>query len=415
MTITIAPRGNTSALLAALSFTVTTAWGSLFYTFAVLLKPVQASLGVSAQALAGALSLGFVMSGLAAPFAGRWIDRHGGRGLMSGGSLLAGLGLALFGVANSLWEVYLAYAVMGVAMAATFYDPAFTVFTQAARGDAAAARRTITWLTLAGGLASTIFWPFTQWLVTQFGWRNALFVLAAIHVFISAPLNAAFVPSGVPTSNVEKPKASASMPGEARPSLFFSSLFILLAIWFSVKALMLAGVSVQILNILQAQGLTAQLAATVAGFIGIAQVAGRLTELLSGGRLHVMKLALMVSLLMPIGMLFLYFANGNLLLLGVFVVCYGVANGVLTIVRGAIVTELFGTAQYGAIIGQLGLIGQCFKAAGPVIAAWIWNGQGSPDRLILFGLGVGVVGAAVMLAMQHVHGNRARQVSSAGQ
>ena len=403
-----APKQTTqTTLFTVLALTVTFSWGTLFYHVAVLMKPMQVALGVSAQALAGAFSLCLAVSGIAAVFAGRWLDAHGGRGLMSGAALLAGIGMALLASAQSLPQVYLAYVCIGAAMAGTLYDPAFTVITQLCGADKAAARRAITWTTVAGGLASTIFWPLTQWLETQFGWRVALYLIAVVFVFIVAPLHAWVLPSKAllvePLKTVNTPSSSEVLLQEALWRTFFGPVFILLAIWFAAHAMVLSGTSVQILNVLQAQGLTAQLAATLAGCIGIAQVAGRLGELVSGGKLPVLKLALVVTLLMPSGMACLYVANGSVPWIIGFVLCYGIANGVLTIVRGTIITYLFGNARYGTLLGALGFIGQTFKATAPLAATWVWSAgapdAGSPNALVMWGVGLGGVALLCLLGI----------------
>ncbi len=71
-------------------------------------------------------------------------------------------------------------------MAATLYDPAFAVIS---RLFAANYRRAITMLTLFGGFASTVFWPLTQFLIAEIGWRQALLVLAALNLIVCVPVH----------------------------------------------------------------------------------------------------------------------------------------------------------------------------------------------------------------------------------
>src|SRR3712207_7628844 len=62
-------------------------------------------------------------------------------------------------------------------MAATLYEPAFAVLAkwfERGRG------RALLLVTLAGGLASTIFLPLSAWLVGVQGWRGALLALAVL-------------------------------------------------------------------------------------------------------------------------------------------------------------------------------------------------------------------------------------------
>src|SRR3954465_5846909 len=75
-------------VVATLAVTETASWGILYYVFSVFLVPMRAELGWSEATLPGAYSLALLVSGIAAPAVGRWIDRRGPRWLMTSGSLL---------------------------------------------------------------------------------------------------------------------------------------------------------------------------------------------------------------------------------------------------------------------------------------------------------------------------------------
>ena len=79
----------------------------------------------------------------------------------------------------------LSWLVIGVGMGAGLYDPAFSALT---RLYGEGARRAITQLTLWGGFATTVCWPFTALLVERFGWRVTSLVYVAIHLFVLLPM-----------------------------------------------------------------------------------------------------------------------------------------------------------------------------------------------------------------------------------
>ena len=157
-----------SAVL-ALGITQITAWGSIYYLFPLLMEPLQAALGASKSVVVGAFTLSLMVSGLLAPVVGRAIDRRGGRMLMAAGSLLAAAALAALGQVTTLLQLYVVWALLGVAMAGTLYEPAFAVLTRAFVNNH---RRAIAVLTLFGGFASTVFWPLGQALIDAYGWRT---------------------------------------------------------------------------------------------------------------------------------------------------------------------------------------------------------------------------------------------------
>src|SRR4051794_25679086 len=161
----------------ALSVTTTVSYGVLLYAVSVLLPPMRRDLHASLGALSGAISLSIAVAGLLAPFVGAWLDRHGARALMTAGSLVAAASVAGWSQARSLPELYLAFAGIGVASAALFYDSGFAVINTWFDRDRHAALLT---LTVVAGFASTVFLPTTQALIDATGWRDALLVLAGL-------------------------------------------------------------------------------------------------------------------------------------------------------------------------------------------------------------------------------------------
>jgi MFS family permease len=134
-------------------------------------------MGWSRTATNAALSLGLLISGLAAWPIGIWIDHGHGRKVATWGAVLGTAMLVLWSQAESLVTLFVAWIGLGVAMAATLYDPVFAIVT---RRFPDSFRKRITLITLVGGFASTVFIPLTHGLVDALGWRQALLVLALL-------------------------------------------------------------------------------------------------------------------------------------------------------------------------------------------------------------------------------------------
>ena len=105
-------------------------WGSVFYTFALIIEPIERDLGVGRAQSSLAFSLALLAEGLCAYPIGRWIDRGHERAVMAGGSLLVGLCLGAHSLVTSLAGFYAVWTLLGVAMAATLYTPVFAVVTR---------------------------------------------------------------------------------------------------------------------------------------------------------------------------------------------------------------------------------------------------------------------------------------------
>jgi len=114
-------------LVAVLAVTQTVGYGVLSYAFTVLLTPIAADLHTTTAAVTGAFTTSVVTSAAAAIPVGRWLDRHGGRSLMTAGSVLGLVAVLAWSQVRHVWQLYPVFVLIGVAAAASLYEAAFPV------------------------------------------------------------------------------------------------------------------------------------------------------------------------------------------------------------------------------------------------------------------------------------------------
>jgi MFS family permease len=380
-------------LVLALGITETISWGVLYYAFGVLLAPMEAELGWSRGVLTGAFSVAVLLSGLGAIPVGRWLDRHGARGLMTLGSCLGALLVLAWSRVSGVGAFYLVWAGIGLVQATVLYEPAFAVAAQWFRRRRG---RALTVITLIAGFASTIFLPLAAWLVQQQGWRGALVSLAAILAVGTIPPHALLLrrrpediglqPDGEPAAPAPTTTA-APVEGIPLAEALRDSRFYWLTLAFCLSTLAAFGMTVHLVPALLERGFDPTLAATLAGLIGAMQVAGRLVLGPVSDRRPLSGLAPMVLALQPLAFLALLLVPG-LVGVVVFVALFGAAKGILTLIRPAFVAELYGRAHYASIAGVLAFVVTLANAAGPVGlgAAYDRLGTYEPIEWWLFGL-----------------------------
>ncbi len=373
-------------VLIALGVTQIVSWGSVYYGFALLLEPLQRDLGAGRDAVAGAFSAALLTSGLVSIRIGRTIDRFGGRGVMTLGSVAAALLLAALSRVESLPALYAVWAGLGVAMAATLYEPAFVVLTQLFAGSF---RRALTVLTLFGGLASTVFWPLTTWLIERYGWRDATLWLAATNLLVCAPLHFTLLPGA------RALRASLrSAPAANRIEPWREGRFVALALAFLAHYVVVSAVAAHLIALLLARGLSPAAAAGIGALIGPMQVAGRVLEFGASRRLQAGQVGRIAAASLPMALLALALGGDSVALLALFAVLYGASNGAMTVVRGALPAEMYGRAQYGAIAGTLAMPGLIARAVGPSLAALLWTAFGGYDAVAIVLIALAALGAA---------------------
>jgi len=357
---------------------------------------MEAELSASRVAVTGALSLGLGVSALSAVPVGRWLDRHGPRGLMTAGSALAALLVLAWSRAHSVAALYAVWAGMGVAMACTLYEPAFAAIVQ---WFTAGRDRALLTLTLVAGLASTIFMPVEAWLLAQLGWRRSLEVLAVLLAVTTVPIHALALRAPDRARGRDRARASDAdaEAGVTLGAAVRQVLFWVLAVAFLLGNFATAALTVHLIPYLGRLGYSAAVAAAVVGWMGAMQLLGRVLFVPFASRLGSRAMTGAVFLMQAAGVLqFAWLAW--LPHLGPAMLLVGAANGMLTLARATLVSDLFGRRHYGSISGAMAMAGNGARALGPVGASLLLAALGAYERLFVLLAGVLVVaGAAVLL------------------
>lgn len=367
---------NRSRLVWAMGLTQILAWGSTYYLPAVLAAPIAKETGWSITSVVGGLSWGMLVAGASSPAVGRQIDRYGGRSVLATSSLLLALGMLLMGLAGNVSTYYVAWTLIGVAMAAGLYDAAFSTL---GRLFGEGARTSITGLTLLGGFASTIGWPVIAGLESWIGWRNTCFVLAAAHLLIGLPIHSLLIPGS--TKQPPLPVITESPSASELPPKTTNYLFLLIGAMLTVLALVVSGISVHLLNVLKQLGIATAVALAIGMVIGPSQVLARVAEFSIGRNLHPTWSARVGVFLCLVGLGLLI--SGMPWLAFVAIVLYGAGNGILTIARGTLPLALFGPQGYGARMGLLARPVLVAQACGPIGAAFVLQNFGASALLVV--------------------------------
>lgn len=364
--------------VARLGTAQTLAWASSYYLPAMLAAPMARDLGVATPTVFAAFSVALIVSALLGPFAGRAIDRHGGRPVLVGTNLLFAAALVGMALAQGPVGLFAAWVLMGVAMGSGLYEAAFATLV---RLYGQGARSAITGITLIAGFASTVGWPLSAWMETQWGWRGACAGWAALHLLVGVPLNG-WLPRADAADKATEPStdavaAPATEPAVSAPTTPAHPLrtTVLLSFVFAVTWFTSTAMAAHLPRLLQASGTSLQAAVAMAALVGPAQVAARLLEFGFLRRLHPLLSAQLAAAAHPVG-------AGLLMVLGgpaaaVFTVLHGAGNGILTIAKGTLPLVLFGPAGYGARQGLMMVPARVAQAFAPVLFGMLLDRVGA--------------------------------------
>jgi MFS family permease len=392
-------RKRPSTILWTLSLGQLITWGLVYYTFPLFVVPMEKELGWSRDQLYGALSAGLLVAGLCSIPVGAWIDRGHGRLLMTGGSVLAAVLLFAWSQVQTLPMLYVVWIGLGACQSVTLYEPAFAVIT---RVYGPRYKQGILLMTFLGGLASTFGIPFAQLLIEHIAWRPTLEVMAAIILGVAFFIHWLFVPGPkeavVPIS--ESPPAAVT-DGKPKKSPLAAAIrvpaFWGLVIAFAGYGLAFSAMSFHLIPMLVERGVQMEVVMAIIALIGPMQVVGRVLLMASQRHVTTIQLGAGVYFAFPIAMAMLALGIHDVYGLILFAILYGVANGLLTILRGMAVPEFIGPEGYGVVSGALTMPTNVMRAVGPLAAAffWSWSGNYTP---VLWGLAVIMLVAAAGFA-----------------
>ncbi len=376
-------------IVLALGVSQLVCWGLSYYLIGGFGARMAADFGWSRGVIYGGFSTALLVMGLASPIIGRMIDRQGGRYVMSAGSVLTAAACVGLALSHSLVAYYASWILLGLAMRMTLYDAAFAVL---ARAGGAGARRPMSQITLLGGLASTVFWPFGQALAAAFGWRTAVLIYAGI-ALMTLPLHLAMPHDSDAGHTPPEPPA---VPPTLLTGRAATHAAVLYALSTMLAQFLNAGMSSHMIAILAGMGLAEAASVWISTLRGVGQSWSRLTELLFGGGLSAQTLNVVAAIMLVVSFAAAFFSADLMLAALAFAFVYGAGNGLMTITRGTLPLAMFDHRTYGAFVGRLLAPSFVVAATAPTVYATVIDRWGEPAAL---GMSLAIAAATLAAAI----------------
>ncbi len=383
-------------LVAGLMVTQTIGWGTTFSQIGILAEPISADIGISRSIVFSGATIMYLSASMSAPFAGRMADYFGGLRLLGPGSLVIALGLVMLSLSTGMVSYLAAWLVFGLVLHIGLVTAAYTGLAQAMGAGAA---RGIGTLSLATGLCSSIFWPISEFGLRHVDWRELCQIYAVVTVLVCFPIHLwlssryGHLRAGSDDSNV--PVAPAHIrPGAERLG------FTLQTSIASCGSLITVGFGLAVIDIFQRLGSAREEAVFAGSLIGIAFVVSRGLITLWADRFSPVQLAQLVYFVLPLSLApllvcaVLDFPLPGWLAVAV-ALSFGLPAGVVGILRSTFPLYLFGSANYGKILGRQARITELASAFSPAGISWLIgiSVSGAVGALVIVG-GLALVGTS---------------------
>lgn len=390
------PHGRLNAwqVLACGAAIVTLSMG-VRHGFGLWLLPITSDQGWSRESFAFAMAVQNLSWGVFGIFAGMAADRFGAFRVLIAGAVMYALGLLGMAWSTSTTGFALTAGILiGAAQAGTTYAVIYGVIGRQiaperrswAMGVAAA----------AGSFGQFLMVPVEGWLISSFGWQQALIWLSAALLLV-IPLALGLREPGFAAG--QAPAREQTILQALREALGYRSFQLLMAGYF-VCGFQVVFIGVHLPSYLKDNGLSPQVASYALALIGLFNVIGTYAAGALGQRLpkrHILAfiylaraLAITVFLLVPLSPLSVY----------VFAAVMGVLWLSTVPPTNAVVAQIFGVAHLSMLGGFVFFSHQIGSFLGVWLGGVLYDRTGSYDVVWMIAIALGVLAALVNLPVR---------------
>ena len=365
--------------------------GAMF-SLAVYLEPMSTSTGWSRAGISSAMTLDFLVMGVASFGWGAASDRFGTRIVVLTGAVMLGLGLLLASRATSLIEFQLTYGILVGLAAGSFFAPmiaATTIWFESNRSLAVS-------LVSAGmGVAPMTISPFARWLISTYDWRAAMMTIGIAAWILLVPA-ALLVRRPAEATNDGTPNPAEPSEMSAAQALH-SPQFLVLALTFFLCCAAHSGPIFHMVSYAMLCGVPAMAAVSIYSVEGLAGLGGRLLLGMLADRLGV-KRVLVAGLLVQAFAITSYLFVSRLGEFYLLAVVFGTAYGGVMPLYAVLAREYFGQRVMGTVFGAATMTSSIGMAFGPLAGGWIFDTFNSYSWLYLGSFSVALGAVAIALA-----------------
>ncbi len=373
------------------------AMGALF-ALPVYLQPIADETGWTRAGISGAMTIGFIVMGVAGFAWGTISDRIGARPVVLIASLLLGTGLFIASRATDLLVFQIAYGGLVGASGGAFFAPIIS----ATLGWFDKRRSlAVSLVSLGGGVAPMVITPFATILIATYGWRSAMFMIAIGATVLLVPVSLLIrkAPEAA-EAPVPVPAASTAAP-QPKPSTAWSALrtpqFIVLAVVFFLCCAAHSGPIFHTVSYAMICGASAMSAASIYSVEGVAGLFGRVFFGMLADRIGVRRVIVGGLALQAIG-IYMYIYVSELQHFYLLAVVLGLVYGGVMPLYSVLARDYFSQKVMGTVLGATTLTSSLGMAFGPLGGGWLYDTYGTYHWLYIASAGVGLAAAAMALA-----------------
>ncbi len=382
-------------IVAAGALITCVAMGSMF-ALPVYLQPMAEETGWTRAGISGAMTVGFIVMGVAGFLWGTLTDRIGARPVVLVAAIMLGLGLFIASRANDLLVFQFAYGGLVGASGGAFFAPLMATTVAWFEKNRSLA---VSLVSLGGGVAPMVMTPLATVLIEMQGWRNAMMLTAIAATAIIVPTS--FLIRRAPAlaaapANADGPAPAPVSHGSSILSVMRKPQFIVLAGVFFLCCGAHSGPIFHTVSYAMLCGATALQAASIYSVEGLAGLFGRVIFGVLGDRLGVKRVIIGGLVLQAVG-IYTYIYVGELTQFYMLAAVLGLAYGGVMPLYAVLARDYFPASVMGTVLGGITMTSSIGMAFGPVGGGWIFDTFGDYHWLYVSSAAIGIAAALVAI------------------
>jgi sugar phosphate permease len=390
--------------------------GILNYSYGLMVVPLAEEFDASRSSMMFGMTVMMLVSGILSPLLGAQLDKRSVRNMMLTGALFLGTGLILLSYIQAVWQFILIFAIffsfsifsLGSPTSSTLVTRWFHRYRGRALGMSA----------LGMSLGGFVMPIITQLLIEDFGWRMAFLMLGFLVLLFTFPILLVMIRNSpaekgllidgdaVEVDPIESASTvtTASIADEVHYSTAtllrqrsFWLMGIAVGLSFSVYSAMVTNFALFAIG----QGIEPIKAAQLVSLIAVCGMLGKILFGYAADKVN-LKFGLWGAQLLIVTCLLLLTLSSTRSYQTMMAasVALGLAAGGLAPVLGAMLAKVFGTANYGRVMGNMNLLAMGFILTGPIGAGKIFDMTGSYIPAFQLYIGILALAALVLIPLR---------------
>jgi len=391
--------------------------GSMFMGFTAFFQPIANEFGWSYTEISIAFSIRAIALGLFAPFVGILVDRLGPKRLLFFGAIITASGLILLSETHTLATFYVSFLLLAAGLGCCTMTVLMAAISNWFHSKVGMASGIVTCGFGTGGLLIQVVIR----LISNFGWRDSLTILAITTLALCLPLSLLF--RHKPEQYGYLPDGETIKPGisdtKFEPVSISSNKWPLKAVlshrpfWhlvttFTIFHMSLISIEAHIMPYLNSIGMTRNSAGLIATIVPMMGIIGSLGFGKLGDKIARKKVALLTYTMAFMGIISFSLAPATgLWTLIPFLIFYGIGNGGCNAMRPTLTRDIFGRESFGAVFGIIYGINALIASTGPLMAGWAYDTWGDYGSIWYIFSGLMLISVISILSMP-AHSNKSK-------